>query len=72
VYGFKRFFFHVNRPDVLITAKANCKDNKAVRQVGVEWGIQQCKELKEAGVPAIHFYSMGKVDNVQAIAKAVF
>jgi methylenetetrahydrofolate reductase (NADPH) len=65
-------FFHVDMPDELISAIANCKDNKAVRQVGVEWGIQQCKELKEAGVPAIHFYSMGKVDNVQAIAKAVF
>lgn len=65
-------FFHVDMPDDLIKAIADCKDNKAVRQVGVEWGIQQCKELKEAGVPAIHFYSMGKVDNVQAIAEAVF
>jgi methylenetetrahydrofolate reductase (NADPH) len=65
-------FFHVDMPDDLITAIAQCKDNKAVRQVGIEWGIQQCKELKAAGVPAIHFYSMGKVDNVQKIAEAVF
>ncbi len=65
-------FFHVDMPDELISAIAACKDNKAVRQVGIEWGIQQCRELKEAGVPAIHFYSMGKVDNVQKIAEAVF
>lgn len=65
-------FFHVDMPDDLIKAIADCKTNAEVRQVGIEWGIQQCKELKEAGVPAIHFYSMGKVDNVQAIAEAVF
>lgn len=65
-------FFHVDLPDELVKAVVECKDNKEVRQVGVEWGIQQCKELKERGVPAIHFYSMGKVDNIHAIAEAVF
>ena len=65
-------FFKVDLPDDLIKAVADCKDNKEVREVGIEWGIQQCKELKEAGVPAIHFYSMGKVDNIQAIASEVF
>lgn len=65
-------FFHVDLPDDLIKAVADCKDNKEVRQVGVEWGVQQCKELRDAGVPAIHFYSMGKVDNIQAIASEVF
>lgn len=65
-------FFHCDLPDDLIKAIADCKDNKAVRQVGIEWGIVQCQELKKAGVPAIHFYSMGKVDNIKAIAEAVF
>lgn len=65
-------FFHVDLPDDLIKAMLNCKDNKQVRQVGVEWAINQCKELKEFGVPAIHFYSMGKVDNIRAIAEATF
>lgn len=64
--------FHVDLPDELIRAVIDCKDNKQVRQVGVEWGIQQSKELKAHGVPAIHYYSMGKVDNVKAIAQAVF
>ena len=51
----------------------DCKDNQAVRQVGIEWCIQQSKELKEAGVPFLHYYSsMGKSDNIKAIAEAVF
>lgn len=65
-------FFHVDLPDDLVTAVEACKDNKEVRQVGVEWAINQCKELKKAGVPVLHFYSMGKVDNIEAIAKEVF
>jgi methylenetetrahydrofolate reductase (NADPH) len=64
--------FHVDLPDDLIKSVVSCKDNKEVRQVGVEWAIQQCKELKQAGVPVIHFYSMGKVDNIQKVAEAVF
>lgn len=64
--------FHVDLPDDLIRSVIDCKDNKAVRQVGVEWCIQQSKELKEAGVPFLHYYSMGKSDNIKAIAEAVF
>ena len=65
-------FFHVDLPDELVKAVVDCNDNKEVRQVGVEWAIEQCRELKNAGVPAIHFYSMGKVDNIKAIAEALF
>lgn len=65
-------FFHVDLPDDLVKAVEDCKDNKEVRQVGIEWAINQCKELKKAGVPVLHFYSMGKVDNIESIAKEVF
>lgn len=65
-------FFKVDLPDDLVKSVADCKDNKEVRQTGIEWAIEQCKELKEANVPVLHFYSMGKVDNIQAIAGAVF
>ena len=64
--------FKIDLPEDLVDAVDNCKDNKAVRQVGVEWAIQQSKELKEAGVPVLHYYSMGKSDNIKAIAKEVF
>ncbi len=64
--------FHIDIPDDLLAAVEKCKDNTAVKEVGVEWGIHQAKELMEAGVPVLHFYSMGKSDSVQRIAKALF
>lgn len=64
--------FHVDMPEELIHEVEKCKDNKEVRQVGIEWGIQQSKELIAAGVPVLHYYSMGKSTNIQKIAKAVF
>ncbi len=64
--------FRVDIPEDLIDAVENCKNNKEVRQVGIEWCIQQSKELKEAGVPVLHYYSMGKSDNIKAIAQEVF
>lgn len=64
--------FHVDLPEDLIKAVIACKDNVAVKAVGVEWCIAQSKELMKAGVPFLHYYSMGKSDNIKAIAKAVF
>jgi len=64
--------FRIDLPQDLIDAVDDCKDNKAVRQVGIEWAIQQSEELKAAGVPVLHYYSMGKSDNIQAIARGVF
>ncbi len=64
--------FRIDLPQDLIEAVDDCKNNKEVRQVGIEWAIQQSKELKEAGVPVLHYYSMGKSDNIKSIAKAVF
>ena len=64
--------FKIDLPEDLIDAVEDCRDNKAVRQVGIEFAIQQSKELKEAGVPFLHYYSMGKSDNIHAIAKELF
>ena len=64
--------FRVDIPEDLIEAVEACKDNKAVRQVGIEWCVQQSRELKAAGVPVLHYYSMGKSDNIKAIAREVF
>ncbi|MCF8443712.1 MAG: methylenetetrahydrofolate reductase, partial [Crocinitomicaceae bacterium] len=47
-------FFKIDFPDQLSNALLKCKDNKAVEQVGIEWGIKQSQELKAAGVPCIH------------------
>jgi methylenetetrahydrofolate reductase (NADPH) len=64
--------FKIDLPETLISAVEKCKDNKEVRQVGIEWGIQQSRELIKAGVPVLHYYSMGKSSNIKAIAEAVF
>jgi methylenetetrahydrofolate reductase (NADPH) len=64
--------FHVDLPEALIKEVIKCKDNNAVRQVGVEWCIQQSKELMTADVPFLHYYSMGKSDNIKQIAEGVF
>jgi methylenetetrahydrofolate reductase (NADPH) len=65
-------FFHIDYPVELSSELLKCKDNKSVEQVGIEWGIQQSKELKEAGVPCIHYYTMSNSSSVKAIAKEVF
>ncbi|AOW20599.1 methylenetetrahydrofolate reductase [NAD(P)H] [Urechidicola croceus] len=64
--------FRIDLPEPLINEVEKCKDNKQVRQVGVEWAIEQSKELIAAGVPVVHYYSMGKSSNIKAIAKEVF
>jgi methylenetetrahydrofolate reductase (NADPH) len=64
--------FKLDLPDELVSAVEACKNNEAVRQVGIEWAIQQSKELVGAGVPVLHYYSMGKSDNIKAIASEVF
>ncbi|MCP4884676.1 MAG: methylenetetrahydrofolate reductase [NAD(P)H] [Flavobacteriales bacterium] len=64
--------FSLDLPDALVSEVEKCKNNVGVRQVGIEWAIQQSKELIEAGVPVLHYYSMGKSDNIKAIASQVF
>lgn len=63
--------FHVNLPDELVDLIERAKTKEAVKEIGVEWCIRQAKELKEAGVPGLHFYTMGKADPTAQIAKAV-
>ncbi|MFM7661389.1 MAG: methylenetetrahydrofolate reductase [NAD(P)H] [Bacteroidota bacterium] len=65
-------FFKIDFPDALSKELIKCKDNKAVEQVGIEWGIQQSKELKENKVPCIHYYTMSNSTSVKTIAKEVY
>jgi methylenetetrahydrofolate reductase (NADPH) len=64
--------FKVDLPDDLILEVVKCKDNKQVRALGIEWCIEQSKELQKAGIPVLHYYSMGKSDNIKAIASQIF
>ncbi len=64
--------FHVDLPDELTLEVLKCKSKEEVRQVGVEWCIQQSQELIKGGAPVLHYYSMGKSDNIQKIAGELF
>ena len=64
--------FGVNIPEELASAVDKAPDNAHVRNIGIEWAVGQCRELIKAGVPALHFYSMGRPDNIASIASRVF
>jgi len=65
-------FFHIDFPNDLADSLTKCKTNADVREVGIEWAIQQSKELIEFGVPCLHYYTMGKSETVRRIASAVY
>ena len=64
--------FHVDLPEALIKEVLKAKTREAVREAGIEWCIAQSKELIDAGVPFLHYYSMGKSDNIHKVASTVF
>ena len=64
--------FHVDLPEALIKEVLKAKTKEAVREVGIEWCIAQSQELIKNGVPFLHYYSMGKSDNIHKVARAVF
>jgi methylenetetrahydrofolate reductase (NADPH) len=64
--------FYIDLPEGLVDEVVKCKSNEAVYQLGIEWCINQCKELMSAGVPVLHFYSMSKVDNIKKVAEGIF
>jgi methylenetetrahydrofolate reductase (NADPH) len=64
--------FHIDIPEELSEEAEKCKDNTSLKEVGIQWCIQQSKELIKKGVPTLHFYSMGKSDPIYRIAKELF
>lgn len=64
--------FNIDIPHALVKEVSNCKTNQEVFQTGIEWGIEQCKELINFGVPALHFFTIGISNNIKAIAKEIF
>lgn len=64
--------FHLTLPPELDAELARCREGAEVKELGVEWAIAQCRELKAAGVPSIHFYSMNAADSIARIARAVY
>jgi methylenetetrahydrofolate reductase (NADPH) len=64
--------FHIDLPDALTDEVEQAKNNEDVKKIGIEWCIQQCKELIDAKVPVLHFYTMGKSDATKLICSKIF
>ena len=64
--------FHIDIPQDLVNEVQKAKDREGIKRVGIEWSIQQSKELIAAGVPCLHFYTMSRSEATMEIARAVF
>ncbi len=61
--------FFVNFPQALVEEITRAPNDEAVRQIGIEWCAQQSVELKAAGVPCLHYYTMGDAETIREVAK---
>ena len=64
--------FHIDLPNDLVSEVRKCKTDQEVREVGIEWATMQSKELIEGGAPGLHYYTLGRADNIARIVKASF
>lgn len=64
--------FSIDIPEELMKELLKCRTNEAIYRLGIEWATLQCKELLENGARAVHFYTMGKADNIREIIKKAF
>ncbi|MFQ3576258.1 MAG: methylenetetrahydrofolate reductase [NAD(P)H] [Cytophagales bacterium] len=64
--------FHLDIPEALSNEVLKAKDAESVKRIGIDWCIEQSKELKKAGVPVLHYYTMSKSDAIKEIASKVF
>ena len=64
--------FHIDLPNDLVDAVRKCTNDKEAREVGIEWATMQSKELIKKGAPGLHYYTLGRSDNIARIVKASF
>lgn len=64
--------FSIDLPTDLTRIIRSATAQEEVYELGTAWCIQQCKDLLEHGVPAVHFYTMGKPRNIVEVLKACF
>ena len=64
--------FRTDIPESLAAELRKCKTDDEVKEVGVEWSIEQCKDLIRHGVEGLHFYTLLASDSVRKIAEAIY
>ncbi len=64
--------FHIDLPQPFYEELEKCIDDKQVKEAGIRWCIEQSKELLKAGVPCLHYYTMGTSETTRKVAAEVF
>lgn len=65
--------FSIDLPLALTEAVEKAgEDAEEVRLLGIQWCIDQCRELLSSGVPAVHFYTMSRSDSVAQVLRSCF
>ncbi|HOF21869.1 MAG TPA: methylenetetrahydrofolate reductase [NAD(P)H] [Bacteroidales bacterium] len=64
--------FHIDLPNDLVKEVEKCSTDQEAREVGIEWTTMQSRELISRGAPGIHYYTLGRSDNIARIVKASF
>lgn len=64
--------FHIDIPGDLTKEVMNCASDEQARQAGIDWCVAQCRELIQAGVPVLHFYTMGMSEATRKVASNIF
>ena len=64
--------FHIDLPAPLSNEMNKCQNDEMVAELGGEWLLQQSRELKKAGVPVLHYYTLGKPEIVANVIKELY
>ena len=64
--------FHCDLPEELVTEALKCRNDEDMKALGIEWCVNQCRELMRKGVPSIHFYTVSSVDSIREVARQIY
>ena len=64
--------FHTEIPEAFASELKKCKNDEEAKQAGIEWSIEQCRDLIRHGVPSLHFYTFMATDSVRRVAEAIY
>ena len=64
--------FNVDLPQALVDQILEAKDPQEIREIGIDFCIKQVKELLDADVPGVHFYTQSRAEPVKQVVRATF
>ncbi len=64
--------FKSDIPEAFAAELRKCKTDADAAQVGVEWCIEQCRELQQHNVESLHFYTLMATQSVKQVAQAIY